>query len=532
MVLRGVLEKSFGSFLCLRGFAPMEELAHCSYPDTANYQRDKDEKHVDEIREFISNDIENLFYPEVILGVSLEELGASVEEQEWLFGEALEKGGSRHKLGQCAHISVFSKKFTDPDGTVSTYNTGSFYGLESQRLVYRIDGNHRLEAAEEGISDDIKQRKIPFCLIIFGGKDVCRRKSATIFSNINFKALPLSREANIRSVVNNTDISDDELIKDSAFGVGYLFCRKLVGRRCDNKLFAKYLGVEEPHTILQELGELVAGMDADEKIVEKCEMSYRALDGWLKDIEGEKLYKFSAYSGVVRIAMAYYWCLDQKACIEQDAKVASEHAGVLMVCDFCTHYVRFLKWIEDNHLESLSGIAAKDLVRLFDKVYDQMPKKMFLARWYPESGDEKRKSDARYAALEKVAKDENLELIDMEHQMRGAFSIRNAIDISIPDADLFVADLTGLRPNVMVEIGMALHHLPKNRVLFYMQKAEEVPGMVGPVEKPPFDLSGYSYDKIVDSSEIDTLIRQRIRGILGTAHSHPKTTDNQGAGVA
>ena len=66
----------------------------------------------------------------------------------------------------------------------------------------------------------------------------------------------------------------------------------------------------------------------------------------------------------------------------------------------------------------------------------------------------------------------------------------------------------------MVEIGMALHHLPKNRVLFYMQKADEVPGMKGAVEEPPFDLSGYSYDKIVDSSDIDRLVRRRIQNIL------------------
>lgn len=116
--------------------------------------------------------------------------------------------------------------------------------------------------------------------------------------------------------------------------------------------------------------------------------------------------------------------------------------------------------------------------------------------------------------MQKVANEENLELIDMEHMRRGSFSIRDAIDQAIPNSDLFVADMTGLRPNVMVEIGMALHHLPKNRVLFYMQKAEDVPGLKGPIKDPPFDLSGYSYVKIVDSAEIESLIRPRIKGIL------------------
>ena len=159
-------------------------------------------------------------------------------------------------------------------------------------------------------------------------------------------------------------------------------------------------------------------------------------------------------------------------------------------------------------------VSLKEVLRIFDSVYENLPKKLFLARWYPESGVEKRRADARFEALQSVAKAENLELIDMEHMRRGSFSIRDAIDQELPTSDLFVADMTGLRPNVMVEIGMALHHLPKNRVLFYMQKAEDVPGMKGPIEDPPFDLSGYSYVKIVDSAEIESLVRPRIKGIL------------------
>ena len=175
---------------------------------------------------------------------------------------------------------------------------------------------------------------------------------------------------------------------------------------------------------------------------------------------------------------------------------------------------------EYGHIVSRMGIERKivaplkEVLQIFDSIYENLPKKLFLARWYPESGVEKRKADARFKALQNVAKAENLELIDMEHMRRGSFSIRDAIDQAIPNSDLFVADMTGLRPNVMVEIGMALHHLPKNRVLFYMQKADDVPGSIGPVEDPPFDLCGYSYVKIVDSAEINTMVRLRLRGIL------------------
>jgi hypothetical protein len=212
--------------------------------------------------------------------------------------------------------------------------------------------------------------------------------------------------------------------------------------------------------------------------------------------------------------MVYYHWKDESAYAESVEANITDHNGSRNAKGCCTQFARFVSWVKNNHLENLNGIALSDFLAVFDNVYKALPKQMFLARWYPETGAEKRKADARYEALRKIAESEHLKLIDMEHMRRGAFSIRDAIDQTIPNSDLFVADLTGVRPNVMVEIGMALHHLPMNRVLFYMQKADKVPGMEGVVETPPFDLSGYSYDKIVDSSEIEKLVLPRIQSIL------------------
>ena len=524
MVLRGVLEKSFGSFLCLRGFASMGELAKCSVSDEKNYQRKTDDPHVDDIRKFLENDIEELFFPEVILGVSLEELGATVEEQEWLFGDALKSGGSRHRLGEVVNVSVFSKKFTEADGRVTTYNTGSFYGLDVQRRVYRIDGNHRLEAVEGGLSDEIINRLIPFCLIIFQSKTTCIRKSATIFSNINFKALPLSREMNVKSVVENSDILDETLLSDTAFGPGYLFCRKLIRHR--DEIFMDFIGQESPYAFLQELGDQLLDKVDVASAETNCEQIFNALQKWLTRWPSKQYGSFSDFSSVVRMAMAWFHHKDEEAYDQSNEENRSDHNGNRRVSGCCTRFARFMSWIRNNHIEKLSGIALKDLLSVFDNVYKTLPKQIFLARWYPESGEEKRKADARYEAMKKIAEMENLKLIDMEHMRCGAFSIRDAIDQAIPNSDLFVADLTGVRPNVMVEIGLALHHLPMNRVLFYIQKADEVPEMKDPVEKPPFDLSGYSYDTIVDSSEIERFVHPRICGILNEIDGG-KTVENE-----
>ena len=123
MVLRGVLEKSFGSFLCLRGFATLKELADCSEPDD-NYQREDDNEHVAELKDFYE-DRKNLFFPEIVLAISLQDFDASSEQSSWLFGEALNgKGAPRQKLGELT-ISTFAKEFKHPDGSRLIHTTAS-----------------------------------------------------------------------------------------------------------------------------------------------------------------------------------------------------------------------------------------------------------------------------------------------------------------------------------------------------------------------------------------------------------------------
>ena len=67
MVLRGVLDAAFGSYISIRGFAPLRDLAKYSKIDES-YQRRPDERHVKEVIEFI-NQGEYLYSPEILLGL-------------------------------------------------------------------------------------------------------------------------------------------------------------------------------------------------------------------------------------------------------------------------------------------------------------------------------------------------------------------------------------------------------------------------------------------------------------------------------
>ena len=69
MILRGLMEQSLGGFVCIRGYAPLGELARVSHADL-DYQRDLIKTHRETVIRFLRNR-KNLFFPEVILSCRL-----------------------------------------------------------------------------------------------------------------------------------------------------------------------------------------------------------------------------------------------------------------------------------------------------------------------------------------------------------------------------------------------------------------------------------------------------------------------------
>lgn len=80
----------------------------------------------------------------------------------------------------------------------------------------------------------------------------------------------------------------------------------------------------------------------------------------------------------------------------------------------------------------------------------------------------------------------------------------------IRECDIFIADLSGARHNVMIEVGYALKHVETARMLFYFQKTDNC-------QSVPFDVSHLNYVPIVDSGEIKINVKKRIIDILKQA---------------
>ena len=100
-----------------------------------------------------------------------------------------------------------------------------------------------------------------------------------------------------------------------------------------------------------------------------------------------------------------------------------------------------------------------------------------------------------------------LDLTDLGTRDTGTFDIREVMYRDIRECDIFIADLTGARHNVMVEVGYALKHIDTGRMIFYFQETENC-------KKVPFDVNHFSYDQIYDSAEIKEKTKARIQTIL------------------
>ena len=175
-------------------------------------------------------------------------------------------------------------------------------------------------------------------------------------------------------------------------------------------------------------------------------------------------------------------------------------------------YRSFLSWIKKNNIGKVENLHIQDVISLYNEIYEHIPKKVFLARWYPgETDPELANANHRLRAIKEVVENDlHLSLTDLGTRDTGTFDIREVMYRDIQECDIFIADLSGARHNVMIEVGYALKHMDTGRMVFYFQETENCKAV-------PFDVSHLSYDKIGDSNDIRTKTKARIATILEQA---------------
>jgi len=509
--LYGVIENCFSSFYAFRGYAKPKDIVRYSEA-YSGYQRNLNDEHTNAIAQYFLDGI-NVFSPEVILAYSVEDwwyeqFNPTFRSEAWCGGGVSPIDFLVNNNGVSKQRKVILKDELGIQVERLSANFGKNINLARISLpddlpihpFRRIDGNHRLEAMCL-IEGKKAEYKIPICIVFlnadfFEGQtddDINTVKAETmIFHNINSKQIPLTPEETLRAIIENENLFlDNELKDDPSFGLEYYLTRKLlIAIKLENYTCINTYIADTKYAFFVDLFRCLIRHNPEFK----KDTSFEVLIDKFSEIDValKKSDRFLAHNNLSIIgAMAYYLVAEPNK------------------------YAYFLQWASKNHLGDVKNIRIDDVLGIYDKIYENTPKKIFLARWYPEKKNpEYEKAKQRLQAIQNAIKsyDPKLELVDMGTRDKGTFNIRKAIDQEIPTSDVFIADLTGARPNVMVEVGMALKNIDKGRTLFYFRSTPEA-------KKVPFDLDGYQYFSIDDSRDIDKKVAPALKNILENLRS-------------
>lgn len=487
--LSGILEYSMDSYLCLRGFASYRLLSNISQPNPA-VQRSLIEEHKGEMADFL-NKGEYRFFSEVILSLNLTDGKNDFDLLEDMHTE-LQDGKTWNKNINGFKFSVSQNKTKNiigqysPNSTIERINIAHISFDESKHYITRIDGNHRLSAAEDVKTDF----HTPFCLLLFRNPQENDHYSRAIFHNINAKQIPLMLEENLKVILTSPEVFYDSKLKDDpSFGWKYYLSRKII-EQTDFTYFPHIytLVKDEVYSFFVELFDYLIqnkSVEENDEAVNKVKSELTKIEQALVESEIAGTTNNVAVIG----ALAYY-------------KITNP-----------SKYRGFLSWVKKNNIGNIDKLHISDVISLYDEIYKHVPQKVFLARWYPSEDDgheELTKAESRIQAMKEIAEELNLDLTDLGTQETGTFNIRDVMFRNIEECDLFIADLTGTRHNVMIEVGYALKHVGTGRMLFYFQGSESCNSV-------PFDVSHLNYVKIVDSAEIKSHVKRRIQTILNQA---------------
>lgn len=466
-ILRGFLDKALaGNFICIRGYASMSDLHAISTADETGYQRKLIDEHHDKMVKFLDDD-KHLFFPEVILGVSLDG-EQDAEEVDGFYKEFEEPKGSKHEFKNF-RIDYSVTRYTSTDDTRNkkvlrrAKLTAKRALFENESIKFhRIDGNHRLSVLDDReklgneLTDKFENLNVPYCLILFQTGDDLSRHSRALFHNLNFHQIPITKEKNLELILDDGSLFSDTDLKEQ-FGKRYLDARKVL-ETWNLEMIANIRAVIHPvgdtdktvkRTYLVNLLEL---LEANEIIYNKGEL-LKCL-GEINLLYAEKKLQKVSNHGLLT-AFTYYALFD-------DGKKLNI----------------FYNWVIKNHIYHTEDIKAEELIKVFDCVLESKERTIFVSMQFGDATDEN--YQAIKDAIEGVNKKHNIDIeikpIRIDKEQKGhSYKIDDEILSVIEGCGLLIADLSLGNKNVYHEIGylMGLNQgksLPQNNILLVLNK--------------------------------------------------------------
>ena len=516
-------EGVLGIFRVIRGYADLREIAEVSVPYTmdagapgarvAGHQRAVSEEHAKDVKHYLEQSGYR-FIPEVILSVrvpvnlvvargeiGLDDLGLG----ETVFGVKSSGTGPVQITTMRSSRTMRMQRLRIRRRDVER--------LRRDKLIRRIDGNHRLHLAAELVEDQNAPSKYlsPFCMVLLGPPNDAADdySESLIFHTINSTALPLESEHGLRLLLGQDPsyaiTPEAEFAHSPELHLTRLLAERLRGLPGPTK---RRFG-ELPLTALWESGRNLVAMDTSISRDRGTLVTYaNELFAALADIATKLT------DGQPSLCQAYGF-FELAALVWRKAKGADYDQRV----SWTVRYLDGLgRWLGHQGITGLLSpqSPAKLLLRTFEAAQSHVPKRMFLARWYPpenEPDGAHHKAKLRFDQLNRTLGDIQrrheiaLELVDMGTEHGATFPIHPKMYDAIKSSDIIVCDLTGHRPNVYIEAGYALSHHDKGRLVFLFQPAHEH-------DSVPFDLTTFKYVRIDDAAEIPERLGGEIKAIL------------------
>lgn len=511
----GQFESSvLGTFRIIRGFASLKALAEISVAyvmedkptdgEVQGQQRTISPEHAERIKRYLQSG-EQRFLPEVILSVRTELVDVLNKANKVIGVKSTgdETGVSVSRPWRSQHIRVHRVAVDRKKLPV----------IREKRLIRRVDGNHRLALAEQLKDDPHVPTKYlaPFCMVLLGpaGDAADDYSESLIFHTINSTALPLESEHALKLILGQDPGFDMKPEAEFAFNPGLHFTRLLRDGLLKLPEPAKARLGNRPLTSLS--GAVRGLLEMDPGVVKDL--------GTLKTYSKQLLAALN--DTVTRLEPTHPSLCQAEFFIELAARAwkstPDSDLHNARVNTTVAYLEKLAVWLGKDGLVELkeSASLSKQVLDIFNAVRSRIPKRVFLARWYPTAsdGEELEKAKLRLEqikhTLKEVEKEQgtNLELVDMGTQTGGTFPIHAKMYAEISSADIVLIDLSGVRPNVCVEAGFALRNHEKNRLIFLFQPNDAHKSV-------PFDLNTFRYDSFKDTGEIVGKLKPHIVAIL------------------
>ena len=398
IVLNGIISAPLGGYICLRGFAKISDLIQIS--ESKNYQRGIIGEHIEDIKKFYEKG-KYLFFPEIILGCNLSNYSLYNELRN---NQAFSDNGLKYRY-------------------LKTESKGYLSINETTTKLQRIDGNHRLNAYESGIT---ALEEVPFC-ILFLAEEQTAKDAKVIFNNINYKNRSLREEDNLKNIFDeslNYSYTDEEI--ESDYGENYKKTKYLVQELEKNNKISdiKKIVNEFYREISFKLINTFLSLGINEVYL-NTESLYKAIVDVL-DAQKEKI------DLGLFIAYVYYKLFDNLNPSNQKYKL-------------------FTNWVRKNNIIKIKDICSEDVINIFNNILDRKKRQIFVSMPFGT-----KKCDNMFniiqKVVEKISQDYNIDtpLVLRIDELQGSstYKIIEKIENAIEDTGYLIAILNYQNPNV------------------------------------------------------------------------------------